>query len=137
MGSITKEQLGWACRNRQPVTRSAPLGEITRRLLEGLSTSKAGHLSELQRVIGATTDDLFRRHCTLGPLRHNVLTILVDDESLVCGMRLDWFLPLRESIGERCRGFHVGDIRFEAGRSELTMVGPEICSDQEICEGPQ
>jgi hypothetical protein len=66
-----------------------------------------------------------------------VLTILVDDESLVCGMRLEWFLPLRELIGERCRGFHVRDIRFEAGRSELTMVGPEVCSDQGIREGAQ
>ena len=134
---MTQRQLGWVCRNRQPVARSAPIGHVARRLLEGLCTSKAGHLSELQQVIGTTTDALFRRHCTLGPLRHNVLTILVDDESLVCGMRLEWFLPLRELIGERCRGFHVGDIRFEAGRSELTMVGPEVGSDQGIREGAQ
>ena len=134
---VSGPQLAWIQRGRQPVGRVACLGDASGQVLEGLSSSAAGHLSELQRVIGAATDDTFRRHCTLGALRGGVLTVFVDSESLVMCLRVEWLLRLRELIAEQCRSFHVSDIRFAVGRSDLTVSGPAEEADRQILEGPE
>ena len=132
---MNEQQIAWVRRNREPARLGGRVGQVAAGILEGVSSSTAGRLSQLQQVIGGGTDQTFRQHCTLGSLRNNVLTILVDQESLVSVMRLEWFLPLRELIAEQCRGFHLGDIRFGLGRSELSVVGPEAGSGRWEGEG--
>lgn len=132
---MNEQQIAWVKRNREPVRLGGCLGQVAAGILEGVSSSTAGHLSQLQRVIGAGTDQAFRRHCTLGSLRNNVLTILVDQESLVCAMRLRWFSALGELIGKQCRGFHVSDIRFQVGCSELTLGSVKTASSGVRHEG--
>ena len=132
---MNERQLAWVQGNRQPAQPAERVGKLAGRVLEGVSNSTAGHLTQLQRVIGAGTDPEFRRHCTLGSLRNNVLIILVDQESLVSVMRLEWFLPLRELIAERCRRFHLCDIRFQVGRSELALVDSRTGSGGQEHEG--
>lgn len=122
---MNQRQLAWAYQNRRPAREDRRVGELAGQVLEGVRSSTAGHLAHLQQVIGAGTDREFREHCTLGSLRGNALTILVDQESLVSAVRLKWLYPLRDLISKQCGGFHVEDIRFKWGRSELTLVCQE------------
>jgi len=122
---VNERQLAWVQQNRVPGGRAERVGRTANRVLDGMCTSTVGHLTQLQRVIGAGADEEFRNHCTLGSLRRNVLTVLVDQESLVSAMRLEWFSALGELIATQCRGFYVGDIRFQLGRSELAFNCPE------------
>lgn len=132
VGRRSERQWKWVRDNHQPVDRVRQAGQLVMRWLGPERIRAASQLSRVLGIIGGRVDGEFREHCTLGSLSGGVLTILVDDESLVLAMRLRWLLVLREVLTEGCRGLRVVDLRFAAGRGELAFPAS---SGQSIQEG--
>jgi len=137
MGLGDNRRWEWLWRNRQPVDRVRRVGELTARWLGPDRVRAAGRLARLLGVVGERVDREFREHCTLGSLSGGVLTILVDDECLVSALRLRWLLVLREVLAKQDRGFRVVDIRFAAGRGDLTFPASSGQSVQEEVSGDE
>jgi hypothetical protein len=100
------------------------LGEVASEVLAARPVAEAARLGRLCEVVARGTDGEFREHCTLGGVSHGVLTVLVDDESWVTPMRLQWHTELGKLLSGGCRDFHVSDIRFAAGRGQLRFALP-------------
>ncbi|MCH7812425.1 MAG: DUF721 domain-containing protein [Planctomycetes bacterium] len=83
------------------------------------SPNRANRLAELRNLIERYVDAAFRRYCSLGRFERGVLTVLVDDEALTQAMRIRWVMPLQELLARECKSFHVANIRFAVGRSEV------------------
>ena len=119
MDSRRERQWGWVGRNHQPARRVQPLGPVATGWLARQSPNRANRLAELRNLIERYVDAAFRRYCSLGRFERGVLTVLVDDEALTQAMRIRWVMPLQELLARECKSFHVANIRFAVGRSEV------------------
>ena len=127
---MNEKRLGWVRDNRQPHDRVARVGALLTDVRDGGTVARARRLQQLREVIAAGTDAEFRRHCTLGEVSGGVVTILVDQESRVLPMRLDWHTRLAEWLATRRCGVRVGQIRFAQGEGGL------VFEDEDTEAGP-
>jgi hypothetical protein len=121
--------------NRRPTDASVAVGDLAAQWLGQNRFRAAERLCQLVRLVGQRVDCEFRQHCSLGSAKAGVLSILVDDESLVQAMRLRWLLVLRDLLDEHHRGGHVTEIRFSAGRGELSFPAPQTDGEDEQSPG--
>jgi len=118
---MNESQLRWVQKNRQVAERLVRVGELASEFLQVGSVVDAACLARVRELLVCCTDEDFRRHCSLGPVRSGVLTVLVDSESRVQEMRLRWLMPLREMLAARLRDFCVSGIRFVQGEGGLCL----------------
>jgi len=90
-------QLGWVQRNRGPRTKAHLAEECLKRLVRGMDRPENPRERRILSVIGETTDEDFRRHCRV-EVKRAMVTIHVDDASLVGVMRLKWSARLQEAL---------------------------------------
>jgi hypothetical protein len=124
VGKITRNQLQWVGRNRQPATREELLGAVAGRQLRAESVKRSKDVTALLQLIGRWTDDDFRARCCLGGFSNGVLTILVEHDTLVAPMRRAWTVALMDVLANEYRGAHVADIHFSPGRSDVGFPRP-------------
>lgn len=94
---LTDRQLARVAANRQPRVFARKLGTLLRPVVE--RQQRATSIREVVRGhVEAVTDFEFQSRCTVGPIRGEVLTILVDDARWVQPIRERWLFALLDQL---------------------------------------
>ncbi|MFQ5491118.1 MAG: DciA family protein [Phycisphaerae bacterium] len=125
MPPMSRENLRWVHRNRQPRDRAVAVGRLAEQIVGDRVQPAGRRVEAIQRVLVEMVDEEFIAHCTLGPLEGGRLTLLVDDPAWAYALRQRWLVPLLERLRSARGSVRVTSLCFSAGKSELKVI-PEV-----------
>jgi len=100
---MNERQLRWASRNRSKSTRSREVGDMVGQLVKELEDGWHGDRQAISEVVSSITDDIFSAHGKLGWISQGVVTILVDEPTLVFDMQRRWQQTLEHRLKRRLK----------------------------------
>ncbi len=120
---MDSRQLQWVNRNRSRGSRTQGVGDIVGQLVSKLEDSWHGDRDALREAVSSITDENFARHCKLGWIDQRVVTILVDEPTLVFEMQRKWQQPLEKKLKLALKRGRNYRIRFDFDSHDLQKRG--------------
>ncbi len=120
---MNNRQLQWVNQNRSRSQRARGVGDIVGQLVSNLEDSWHGDRDALREAVSSITDENFAAHCKLGWIDQRIVTILVDEPTLVFDMQRRWQQPLEKQLKlavKRGRNYRV---RFDYDSHDLGRNG--------------
>ncbi|UCE62078.1 MAG: DUF721 domain-containing protein [Phycisphaerales bacterium] len=123
-----EEELTWVQRNRARRPSERQAGQVMETLVVRECTDAFERCGELARALAGYVDDDFRRHCRLAGVSRGVLTINVDEPSLLYAMRMRWEGVLGDAVRRCGRRGVIGRVVFEYGGTGMRVPVRPACS---------
>jgi len=120
---MNSKQLHWVSQNRSRSQRVRDVGNIVGQLVSNLEDSWHGDRDALHEAVSSITDENFARHCKLGWIDQRVVTILVDEPTMVFEMQRRWQQPLEKRLKLALKRGRNYRIRFDYDRHDLRRTG--------------
>jgi len=121
---LRRSQLEWVQGNRQPRSRTVPIGAVVDKMLAGKLGKNVRHREAVRACVGRVVDDTFREFCTLGRVDQRSVEIVVKHPSAAAGLRRAWLMCLLEHLEHDCRFAVSPKIQFSVGESEDRFPSP-------------
>ena len=119
---LTDRQLSRVVANRQPRVFARRLGTLLGAIVDRQKRSTT--IREAVRGhVEAVTDSEFQSRCTVGPIRGEVLTILVDDARWVQPIRERWLFALLDQLQTGSPRTGIRRIEFRAAGNQGRVAG--------------
>lgn len=119
---LTDRQLARVVTNRQPRVFARKLGTLLVSVVERQQRSTS--IREVVRGhVEAVTDFEFQSRCTVGPIRGEVLIILVDDARWVQPMRERWLFALLDQLQTGSPRTRIRRIEFRSAGNQQRLPG--------------
>ena len=117
--SSYSRQLRWIQANHGRRDSTQVAGACVERIVDRVVVTGRDAAVEAICALADIVDQRFRAHCRIVVTERRVLVVNVDDPLLVCTLRSQWLLPLRETLrGRRC-GNLGGGVMFVFGREGI------------------
>lgn len=131
---LTDRQLSRVVANRQPRVFARKLGTLLGVIVERQQRSTS--IREVVRGhVEAVTDVEFQSRCTVGPIRGEVLTILVDDARWVQPIRERWLFALLDQLQTGSPRTRIRRIEFRSLDTQKRAPGDSESVDRRIRAG--